>query len=580
MIRITHYTQLALLILLLFVLFQITSISISFDESTDKLGGNRSGNNSKRIQTDTSESILLITGEQSKNSDYIEQGLLYLRKGYRVKENLLNLSTSELNKVEVIILASASMPGVYDIDLVRNCMEQGIGVIMAVLPPKEELSEDWQVLLGIKSLGTIKKQKGITVFSGFLLGGKQDYQDYLLDIQDIRIASTCKAFIAGMGDKNYHYVKNDDMAEDDTVTDILWRNVYKESQIFTVNGDFFNNNDGFGILAAVFSELYQDFIYPVINAKALLVDNAPYLSNENDAVMLDRYARNSKRFFEDLVLPQLIALCMSFDSIPTFYTVSSMDQSVENEGDYNISELSVVKSELDRIGGELGISVYDRKGADQEKKTAGLLKLCKGELENYEFNSIYPKNLDESKLNTLIDKLSDELTVKSIVTSWKNSTFSFFKEDIIQVPTVTEGYHITDNDLFALSNAATSYGVIIQSIDMDEILYPESDEDDWAKAFTDIASYLDTYWTDYQYLDSINMTGVYNRVASYLTITPTITMADGHIHVSIDGFIKQAYFMLRTDKEIIVVTNGSFTKIENGAYLISAENENIDIKMK
>lgn len=581
MIKKAHYTQLSLLILLLFALFQITSISISFDEITNKLGGHKSGNNIERITTDASESILLITGEQTKSSKQIERGLLYLRKGYRVNENLLNLSAAELKKVEVIILASPTMSGVYDIDLIRNYINQGIDIIMAVLPPREELSEEWQALLGIKSIGGVKEQKGITVLSGFLLGGKHDYKDYLLDIRDIRVASTCKTYIAGMGDEDNQNVPNNDMAEDGTVTDILWRNVYKGSQIFTVNGAFFNNNDGFGILTAVFSELYPDFIYPVINAKALLVNNAPYLSNENDTVMLDRYARNSKQFFEDIAMPQIIALCMSFDSIPTFYAVSSMDQSIENKGNYNISELSIANSELNRIGGQLGISLYDRNGMDQEKKVINMLKLCKAEQENYNFNSIYLKNFDQTKLNSLIDKLSGEISVKSLITSWKEgSTFSFYKDDIIQVPTITEGFYYSDNDLFAMDTAAVAYGVEIHGIDMEEILYPKSDKDDWAVAYRIFASYMDTYWTEYQFLDSINMTGVYNRVVSYLTITPNITMEEDHIGVAIEGFLKQAYFILRTDKGIKDVTNGTFTKIEEGVYLISAEKEIIDIIME
>ncbi|MFZ7120106.1 MAG: DUF2194 domain-containing protein [Eubacteriaceae bacterium] len=580
MVKKVHYIQLTLLILLLFILFQMTSISISFDELRSSFNDNHnnlvvdidsSGNSIKN----SSGSILMITGKNDDEAVYIEQGLYYLRRGYRVNESLLTLSEEDLNNTEIIILASNTMENTYDLKTVQNCMKKGINVIMAVLPSEDELSEDWQTLLGIKSLSGTYVQEGINIFSGFFLGGKHEYAELNVETMNIKVTSTCKTYIAGLtDDKDMSVIKNEEMP------DILWRNVYEGSQIYVVNGSFFDSNNGIGIITSIFAQIYQDFVYPVINAKALIVNNAPYLSLENEEEMQKKYARNSQRFFEDIALPDIIALSMSTSNVPTFFAIGSFDESIISENELNTSALSTLASELKRIGGEIGVSDYDRYSVQTEEKVIDAIDIYKNTLKNYDLRALYLNNYDKNISGKLVNSVNNQINISTLISSWDDgTTFSYYDKNIVNIPVITEGFSYSDEDLFKLHSTATALGVIIHGIDMSKIIYPENDDKDWSNIFKDLTSSVDTYWANYKNIDSLKISDVDSRVSKFLDIIPNITIDGNGISISIDGFEKEAYFMLRTQKVVTGIDNGTITKVEDGAYLIYATDSNVVVTL-
>lgn len=581
MIKKIQYIQLTLLILLLFILFQITSISISFEEFKSSFNNNTNNtvvdvNSSGNSIKNSSGSILMITGKNNGEAVYIEQGLYYLRRGYRVNESLLNLSEEDLNNTEVIVLASNTMKDAYDLKTVQTCMKKGINVIMAVLPNEDELGEDWQSFLGIRSLSGTYNQEGINIFTGFFLGGKHEYAKLNIETMNIKVTSTCKTYIAGMADdEDVDVIKNEEMP------DILWRNVYEGSQIYVVNGSFFDSNNGIGIITSIFAQIYQDFVYPVINAKALLVNNAPYLSLENEEKMQKMYARNSQRFFEDIALPDIIALSMSTGNVPTFFAIGSFDESTVSENEFNTSSLSTVASELKRIGGEIGISDYDRQNTQTEEKVIDTIEILKKTLNNYELKSLYLNNYDKNFSDQLVNSVNNQVDIRTLISFWDDGTaFSYYDKNIVNIPVITEGFSYSDEDLFKLHSTVTALGVIIHGIDMSEIIYPENEDENWSNVFKDLTSSVDTYWADYKNIDSLNISNVSSRVSRYLDITPNITTDEKGIIMSIDGFDEEAYFMFRTQKVVTGIDNGTITKVEDGAYLIYATDSKVKIALQ
>ncbi|MGB8452026.1 MAG: DUF2194 domain-containing protein [Anaerocolumna sp.] len=579
MIKKVYFFQLTLLMLLLFILFQITSTSITFNDlinSFQSNGNNLEKNNSMNSRNvNNSDSVLLITGDNESKVKYIEEELLYLHKDYREEKSLLALTDEELKNTEVIILASYNISDAYNLETVQKCMNKGINIIMAIVPGEIELDKDWCSFLGIKTLNGGLNQEGISIFSDFLIGGKHDYPKLKLDIQNIKVLSNCKTYIAGFPKDN-----NGEESSGD-IPDILWRNVYSGSQIYVVNGSFFDNGNGIGIICSIFSQMYEDFIYPVINAKALLVNNAPYLSNENGNEMQKRYARNSQRFLEDIVLPDIIALCMSTKNVPTFYAVSSLDGESTYGNELNTPVLSIVNGELKKIGGEMGISVFDRTDINVEEKTTEAINLFKNQLgSDYEFNSLYFKNHDNLN-DTLVNSVNKLTTVHSLVSPWdEGTTFSHYNRDVINIPVITEGFTYNDEDLFKLHSLSTALGVIIQGIDMNDIVYPESNSYDWTNAYVDLTSATDTYLAGYKYLDGLNITGVESRVSRFLDSKPNIIQENNSIKISIYNFQEEVFFILRTNKKVADINNGNAERIEDNAYLISANGADVTITLK
>jgi len=272
---------------------------------------------------------------------------------------------------------------------------------------------------------------------------------------------------------------------------------------------------------------------------------------------------------------------MSSGNVPTFYAVSSLDEGIIGKSDLNTSLISVVNDELNRIGGEMGISAYDRQTNQDEEKVANTIEIYKKKLGNYEFKSLFLNNFDKNLYDTLIGTVNKLTSIRSLVSDWDDGTsISYYNNSIVNIPVITEGFTYTDEELFKLQSVATALGVVTHEIDMEDIIYPENDEDDWSKAFSDFTSAVDTYWVKYKCLDALNITGVNSRISNFLAMTPNIIIDNNSIKISIDGFDTEAYFMLRTEKEIATINNGSFTKVEDGAYLIYANDANVEITLK
>lgn len=585
MIRKSHFVQLTLLILLLFVLYQITSISITFDEFKSSF----SNENNNVIDIDrvglsndenSSASIVMIAGDNERVASSIEEELYYLKKEYKVYKSIFTLSEKNLANTEVIILASDKMEGAYDLETVQNAMNKGIHVIMARLPNKDELSQEWKSLLGIKTMGDTYDQEGISIFSGFFLGDKQDYKKLKIKTRNIKVESTCKTYIAGLlADKDKVNGEKLSMMYE-KMPDLLWRNVYKKSQIYVVNGSFLETHNGIGIISAIFAQMYEDFIYPVVNAKALFINNAPYLSYENDEEMQKRYARNSQRFLLDIVLPDIIALSMSSGNVPTFYGVTSLNENSTSKNKLNTSVVPIMNSELKRIGAEMGISDYDGDNLQSGKKVIDTINLYKKELDDYKCRSLYVNKIDKTVNDLMVSEVNSFTEIGSLVSSWDRGTsFSYHKGNIVNIPAVTEGFSYGDGDLFKLHSIATALGVVTHKIDINEMVYPQSKDKDWSNSFKDLASAVDTYWDGYKSLDSLNISSTESRVLRFLNIKPHITKFKNGITISIDSFDEEAYFMLRTKKKVVGIDHGKVTKIQEGAYLIYADSANVKITL-
>ena len=125
----------------------------------------------------------------------------------------------------------------------------------------------------------------------------------------------------------------------------------------------------------------------------------------------------------------------------------------------------------------------------------------------------------------------------------------------------------------------TALGVISHEVDMKNIIYPKNSGDDWTQAVTNLSSMLDSYWKPYQAFESMNVTQMSKRISRFLDMSPEITVKNNTIQVKIHNFDTEAFFILRTGKEVSQITNGSYSIIEDGVYLITAREADLTIEL-
>nr|MCR4842921.1 hypothetical protein [Eubacterium sp.] len=90
-----------------------------------------------------------------------------------------------------------------------------------------------------------------------------------------------------------------------------------------------------------------------------------------------------------------------------------------------------------------------------------------------------------------------------------------------------------------------------------------------------------TYWDDYKAFDEVTISEAALRARAYLTSTYDVERKDNTITLSTRSKWIEGYYILRThSEEITGITGGTYEKIQDDAYLITTEENEVVIKVK
>lgn len=575
MIKKSQYVQLTLLILLIFALFLMTAASISFQGDAVSSSKEESG----RLAAVTGASVntlenpaeedyaVIIQGKDPAAGENIAKQMESLKKEYQSYQSMQEVPVPVRDHMEQLILCSSEIEGYYSYDDIVAASMQGTDIIFAVLPSDEALTEEWMELLGIRYVGESYMQKGIVSLDNFFIGGIRWYKDYRIRTRRIKTNASCKTFIAAINDK----VKQEKLRNEDA-TDIVWRKILNHSRLFAVNGNFFSDMEHIGILSAIFSRLDSDYLYPIVNAKMLFMEDAPFLSDENEDIMEERYARNAGRFLEEIAIPGIVSLSMALEIQPQFYGVSYFQ---DLSGGLHSDVASFLHRELVKIGGDIQVSAHQ----NDRNKTLRTIEMFERVTEQ-DVTSLFFGDYDEEKERQILEAVSEKGNISSVIHSWSGYPALSIEGDYAYIPMMTEGYDMDSTVMFRLDGAASALGLITHGISMEEMIYPESEEDDWATAYKDFSAYYYTACQKYSWLDGVDAAGLEQRVRQYLVMKPEITYQEDRIHLHVENLYTQGFFLLKTDKKIKKMSSGTFKKLEDGVYLLTVQEEDTKITLK
>lgn len=571
MIKKSQYVQLTLLILLVFVLFLLTATSISFQNDVVITKADVPELTQAVVVEAEQESenaeIVIIEGSNTLNANNIALQLDSLKKNYQRYRNIRQVPDLVKKNMKQLILCSNRTEGYYTYEDILTVSKQGTDIIFATLPVKEDLTQEWKDLLGIRYIGERYTQKGISVFDGFMTGGIRWYEDYRIRTVRVKTNSDCKTYIAGINDEILQgRVRNED------ATDIVWRKIINNSRLFVINGAFFAENTYNGVLSSVLFKSTSDCIYPIVNAKMLLIEDAPYLSDENTKEVEKLYARTAYRFLEEIAIPAIVSLSMSLEIQPQFYGTQYFKDSSKGFDPHSVQFLN---KELIKIGGDIQVSVYNNQVNKMIRSIGVIESITEKQVTSLLFGNYKPKIEQQ-----VMSALSYTGNITSIVHRWKDVPQISIRDEYAYIPMMTQGYEFDDDMLFSFDGAASSLGLITHGITMENMIYPLSSEDDWSTAFRDFSAYYYSTCQKYSYLDGVDGAGLEQRIRQYLIMKPKISYEQEKIHLEIENLYTQGYFILQTDKKIEGMSSGSYKKIGNGEYLITIIQENTDILLK
>ena len=395
----------------------------------------------------------------------------------------------------------------------EELVEKGIHIIYTQMPGAEGIRENHlESLLGIYKMNGMLKQQGMRFTDEVFLGGILDLEEIEYPLEDVELEPTCKIYAYGLKG-----LDGEDVKRNEELPPIMWRNRVGESKIFVVNGKFFEENKGYGILTAILTQIYGDYLYPVANASVMIYDSIPYEGVANEELIKKLYSRDSLRFQTDILMPNLVSTCKRLDIVPTFYT----------SADSTMPEMDYFERSVLDLQGEL---IY---------------------LENASVKAIDISNPEGRIWNKYPD-----------------------------IPVIVTGFKKNDDDMTKLYSIGSTFGVVVHKVDVSKIINPESEDVNWVKVSKDYSEYIAYYQEDFGAFESMTAQEASIRYMEYRLMEPHISYRENDIEVEIEHMPEKVSFLLRTEKEIEEASGCEYMKLCDGAYLIETEQNHISISLK
>lgn len=470
-------------------------------------------------ETEEQMEYLVISEDFSEDSMEVSSVLETL-EGMKLSHHCVLMSESKYIEVDslpetlrgVIICGDTggtALSGIQREELVAK----GIHIIYTQMPGADGIRKNHlESMLGIFKMNGILEQQGMRFTDEVFLGGILDLEEIEYTLEDVELEPTCKIYAYGLKG-----LEGEEVKRNEQLPPIMWRNMVGESKVFVVNGKFFEENKGYGILTAILAQIYGDYLYPIANASVMVYDSIPYDGVANEKLMKKLYSRDSLHFQTDILMPNLVSICKRLDVVPTFYTTA----------DSMMPEMDYFRRSVLGLQGEM----------------------------------IY---LEKASVNA-IDISNPEGRI------WN---------EYPNIPAIVTGFKKNDDDMTKLYSIGSTFGVVVHKVDVSKIINPESEDVNWVKVSKDYSEYIAYYQEDFGDFESMTAQEASIRYMEYRLMKPHISYGAYEIEVEIEHMQGKASFLLRTEKEIGKASGCEYTKLCDGAYLIETKQNHISIFLK
>ena len=206
-------------------------------------------------------------------------------------------------------------------------------------------------------------------------------------------------------------------------------------------------------------------------------------------------------------------------------------------------------------------------------------------LPDYEIRTFQAGGLEEEDYERLVGKghlLSD---VDTVLTDYDgdsvDSFFSYLDNGVLQLPVYMDSRVMEDEDDFRSRCLQTAYGYYGTAVDTSKVIYPESDDDSWNIISNDWSKNYRPYRTPFEAFEKTTATEADRRVRNYLALEYEAQIGEDRIEITADSPDGASYYVVRIHgKEIGEVTGGTCEEIEKGWYLVTVEDESVQITLE
>lgn len=477
-------------------------------------------------------------------------------------------------KPDMILIDSDYVNVNTDIPLFKKLSEEGINLVFCSLPDFKVISGNAELmeLLGISiAIQENATLSGIKLYSGFFLGGSKwyikeedtegQYQDMDLEVPWYIAGPGTKTYMSGVLDSStYGTTKNENLPG------LIWRRSTGNSYVFAVNGDYMEEDAGLGILYSMVSEMRSEYLYPVVNAQSIVMLNYPLLSDEKNQEMFEHYGRNTTSVQRDIVWTDITRLTNRLDAKMTFMPATKLD--FQTNSYTKASDTEFYFRLFKESGAEAGLMASKNSGMTVSEKMKKDNAIFGKSVSDYAFLSVY---INDGSKNS-IPQGSQEI-LQNIRMCIKDETasepvMSFASENAAAAEFTADGLTYTFSADFRQRSIQTALGYSAVRFQAASLYSPETTS--WDSLYKKFSSNIINYWNPYPAFSKCTLAQTGLRIRRFLAAGYTCERKEDNLYVNVSGFQGETNFILRLHNEIVTeVEGGSFTKIEDGAYLIT-----------
>ena len=525
----------------------------------------------------------------------------YRKRTFFCSSSLALLDSLQDDVLQVLVVDGSKVTSEEEVAVLRREAQMGVTVIFATLPQSSVIREyrDLRELLGIRAVIADEiPLAGMHLFSGFLLGGEEIYEVTELGEEERQdMNPSVPWYTTGAGTKTYMVGTLSDETIEQTVDNeiraqyagmeeeaaknsllpaILWRNSVDTAKIFCVNGDYLADISAVGILDAMMGETYDYDIYPVINAQNLVIADLPAFVSENEEEMQKRYSQSAQAVYQEIVWPSLTSIASRTGAKMTCMMTPQFTYTDEEEPDGE--NVTYYLKRLKEEHAEAGLSADSMEGIPLSEKIKQDQTFWQTYAPSYRFLSLYAdgvKSIGEKSA------LPAEIRTVALGSGASGQAVGYLNENVTLQPSTSSGIRHTFLDDFKVKCMETALGYSNITLDFYSVTYPEGDEDSWEKMSKKIAANLGTYWKAYEAFDATTLTESDVRIRRFLALDYKQQRAGNVITLSLEHREDAAWFLLRLHGEKVTeVAGGIFEEIEDGVYLILAEEDEVSVEVQ
>lgn len=522
----------------------------------------------------------------------VSQWCDYTKRAQMAAAGLDKLRLREEQLPDLVLIDSGAIDFARETaDLIR-LTEQGISLVFCNLPDSEVIKGNagLRKLLGISTvMDSAVTVEGVQLFSGLLLGGealykvqKQDdekFQDLQLEVPWYKTASGTKTYMVGLMEISDGEDEEDGITRED-IPALIWRNSYGNAMVFAVNGDYLADWTGLGLLDAFVYEMEPYQLYPVINARNTVVANYPNFTAENKDQLYEIYSRSPEGLYRDVMWPGIAAVSERFGLRLTCFLLPRHFYAEGPEA--SDADLVFYLQQFKEIRAEAGITLeYAGDVTFKEKldHDESFFQTLKG---SYRFGAYYLGEEIPGELNALLGTgVLDSIRTLVCSANEEFPMISYYTDEVtLQCITVNAEEYSYSKDL-RMRSIATALGYTNVLMDMANVTWPESEEDQWQNYFDAVSSNVGTYWSRFQEFAATSLSESDARVRSFLNLGYQEIREGDRIILQVENAGGEAWFVLRThEEEIVGMEGGTFEEIEEDFYLIHVLDEQVKIKLQ